>query len=124
MSKRIFCWKIFLEESDPMFHHIPGPNDVVANSLSQTPALAMFLPCIGAANVDCDNTNDTFLFSDMESPMTLPLCNAQTDSHSVEDSCLFHLKFNPQGRHPFNFKTTFQCQQKNLHVLKLPSLHL
>ena len=54
--------------------------------------------------------------------MALPSCDAQTESHPVEDSYLFHPRFDPQGRHPFHFKTIFDYQQQDPHILELPSL--
>ena len=123
-SQRILRWKILLEEFNPTFHYIPGPKNIVADSLSRTPTLATFLAHIDIDNVDYHNTTDAFVFSEMaESLMALPSCNAQTERHPVEDSYLFHPKFDPQGRHPFHFKTMLEHQQKDPHVLELPSLN-
>ena len=122
-SQRITRWKILLEEFNPTFHYIPGPKNIVADSLSRTPTLATFLAHTDVDDVDYSYHNDTFIFSEMaESLMALPSCDALTDSHPVEDSYLFHPDFDAQGRKPFHFKTIFEYQQQDNNVLQLPEL--
>ncbi|KAL7576082.1 hypothetical protein ACA910_000863 [Epithemia clementina (nom. ined.)] len=42
-SQCTLCWQLFLEEFHPLFHYIAGPENVLANALSQ-------LPCLGRQN--------------------------------------------------------------------------
>jgi hypothetical protein len=50
----------------------------------------------------------------------MPACAAHlTESQSVDDSYLFHPKFDPQGRQPFHFKTIHQYQNQDPALKKL-----
>jgi hypothetical protein len=46
-----------------------------------------------------------------------------TKCRSVDDSFLFHPKFDPQGRHPFQFKTVHHYQQNDTDLQELQAAH-
>ena len=49
----------------------------------------------------------------------LPSCDPQTEHHPVNESYLFHPKFDPRGRHPFHFQTIHRYQQEDPSLNKL-----
>ena len=123
-TQRVLRWKILLEEYNPTFHYIPGPKNIVADSLSRSNSLATAFAFLDIIEPELDTQTDCFLFSNMaEGLMAMPSCEALTESHPVEDSYLFHPKFDPKGRHPFHFNTIFQYQQQDKQILDLPSLN-
>ena len=112
-TQRVLRWKILLEEYNPTYHYIPGPENNVADALSRTPTASLFAES-DTSHLNPTPDTDVFTFPELaESLLALPTCEAPTASHHVEDIFLFHPKFDPRGRHPFHFDTIHQYQQES-----------
>ena len=112
-TQQVLRWKILLKEYNPTYHYLPGPENNVADSLSRTPTATLFAES-DTSHLNQNPDTDVFTFHELaESLLALPTCNAQTDSHHVEDIFLFHPKFDPRGRHPFHFDTIYHYQQES-----------
>ena len=64
-----------------------------------------------------------FIFTAMaEGLMAMLLCAAQTERHiPVNDSYLFHHKFDPRGQQPYHFDTISHYQKNNSALQLLPT---
>ena len=113
-TQRVLRWRLLLEEYNPTFQYLPGPQNIVADALSRTP--------ISEAYFSPTPEGEPFLFTAMaEGLMAMPSCAAQTERHiTVDDSYLFHPKFDPRGRQPFHFDTIHQYQISDKDLLALP----
>ena len=125
-TQRVLCWIILLKEYNLTFHcYICGPQNTVTDSLgclnsTLTTAFA-FLDIIEPA---IDDPNKAFLFLNVVKGLTaMPSCKAQTSSHPVKDSYLFHPKFDPSSLLPFHFQAIHHYQQNDPKLLKLRTIN-
>ena len=67
--------------------------------------------------------SQSFIFTAMaKGQMAMPSCAAQTECHSpVDDSYLFHPKFDPCGRKPYHFETIRHYQKNDSALQLLPA---
>ena len=83
----VLHWHLLLEEYNPLFHFIPGPKIIVADALFCTPMFFQHFTSIP--------DNDSFLFSSTaKGLLALPLCDARTEHHPVDDSYSFYFTLN------------------------------
>ena len=59
-NSRVLRWRLFVEDFQPTFYHIPGPENVEADGLSRLPILA---PLVGQE--DLADESDLFLYESM-----------------------------------------------------------
>lgn len=142
-TQRVMRWRILIEEFAPTFHYLKGPHNVVADALSRIPtSLASFLvDCPSSVPARPNFRNNTWKpFSNLDTQtaeclLAMPACETRwterpssetakrmkSDSNDVAsvDTFLFHPRFDPQGRHPFQFKTIHFYQQQDPSLLAL-----
>ena len=146
-TQRILHWRLLLEEFNPTFLYKAGPNNVLADALSQvltartkresTTTSAQLIDCLSCypfqvefpsnqavmANcwADCPPNN----VASQEavgwfSPGRCPLPTIVVQPQQ-EELFLEHPVFDAQGRLPFQYKTLYEYQQEDPRILVLPT---
>ena len=145
-TQHVLCWHLLLEEFNPMFLYKAGPDNVLADTLlwvpmahterESTTTSAQLIDCLSCYPFQVEFPSDQAVmvncwahcppnnvasqeavgwFSPGQCPLPTIVVQPQQEELFVE-----HPVVDDQGRLPFQYKTLYEYQQEDPHILSLP----
>jgi hypothetical protein len=119
-TQRVLRWRISIEEFNPTFNYIPGPDNVVADALSRVPTKST-TPLVEEKSP----SNSRLTYSDPNNMTAETMFHATVNSsfHSLLDEpqlmdCfLLHPTFDDENRYPLDYRTLRDYQLLDQHLL-------
>ena len=112
-TQRVLRWRLLLEDYGPKFFYLPGPKNVVADSLSRVPSKRL----VRESDKKVVDSNDGVYCMWSEDP---DLAECLVHDPEVGDSYLEHPIFDEDGRLPFQFTALEEYQRRSEDLQNMP----
>jgi len=116
-TQRVLQWCLLLEDFGATFHYKKGPDNVIADAMSQVPRSSY--PLVG------ESVNgkylDKYLFDDDKIQVSSRIDHMQEAliEDQLQECLLYHPMLDDKGRLPFSFPDICTCQQEDKVLMEV-----